>query len=302
MTKLKTPLLSMDAHGTVGNAITFQSSTKRKYAREKPELPYSRTLPQQYQRWLYEDYCYLWRQQSEATRQEYASAGVRHHLTGFQYWMKIKLVSLDDIVALWHCEPPHTDYSRNGYDLTLAGVSAGPGLIGPAYYFDGLNDQAYALNPPLLDFTSEDFTIEFFVRPEELTTTKGIYWRGWQNARGIAIIIVRLAATNFRLSFETYQAGARQRTRSSQLYPWALDTWLHVALTRSGPDAVFFINGSSSGNLPAVHIDPVSCTDHARLGIWHANYLKGWMDHFIIRNRVLDQAEITRHSERRYQL
>ena len=76
MSKQKNPLVSLGAKGTVGKTLTFQEHHGVKIARTKPIPAYRYTLPQAYQRWLYEDYAHYWTEQNEATRRLYAAAGV----------------------------------------------------------------------------------------------------------------------------------------------------------------------------------------------------------------------------------
>lgn len=91
MTKLITPLLSLDAHGTIGDSVTFQSSTRRKFSREKPVPADPESALQLAWRQIYRDAVAAWHALSEAERQ--AWRGVCPGLTGYQCFMKITLLT-----------------------------------------------------------------------------------------------------------------------------------------------------------------------------------------------------------------
>ena len=153
MAKTQTPFLSLGARGTVGGFLTTQKSGKATILREKPVPTDPYSLAQFYQRYLYQDYAYLWTQQSEATRQTYATAGSRHHLTGFQYWMKYHLTNLPDILAFYHYDPTSSailiDYSRLGTHLTTIGATWNDLPFGKGYlHYDGINDYSFLNDPP----------------------------------------------------------------------------------------------------------------------------------------------------------
>lgn len=166
MSKTKTPFFSMGSQGSIGKVITSQKHGAKTLLRSKPIPPPSLTLPQQYQRWDYQDYAYFWTVQSEATKRQYASDGVRHHLTGFQYWMKHQLKDLPYLAGRWHLDEisgavAH-DTSKNSNHGTIFGASLTPGIIDYARYFDGIDDYINCGNDPTL--RPEAITIECFIR------------------------------------------------------------------------------------------------------------------------------------------
>lgn len=166
MAKVKNPLLSLGARGKLGD-ITYLRRRHTDIAEKTPVLPYFLTLPAQYQRWLYQDYAYLWRQQDEATRKAYAAGGLRFHLTGFQYWMKYHLTNLPDLAAWWTLDEKSGatahDRSRNANHGTILGASPTGGLIDGALRFDGLNDLVQIPSSPSLIQGTKSFTILAFI-------------------------------------------------------------------------------------------------------------------------------------------
>lgn len=172
MAKTRSPFFSLASLGTIGKAVTTQASKGNTIVRAKPTPANPNSLPQQYQRWLYQDYAHLWTQQSIPTQRTYSANGVRHHLTGFQYWMKQRLLYLPFNAAIWHLDTPikatTPDLSRNTNTGTVFGCTATPGRIDGAFHFDGFNDQVRTDPHPSLHLRDQ-ITIEFNFRRSTLS-------------------------------------------------------------------------------------------------------------------------------------
>jgi len=166
MSKSKQPILSMGATGSIADSLTFRRSRGVNVAESKPKLPYSLTLAQQYQRWLYQDYAYLWTQQSAATKAIYAAKAARHHTTPIAEWLRYYLTNLPDIAAGWHLDnqtgSTTPDWSRNSCTATIYGPTYTPGRIAGARYCDGVDDYFTA---PCSWSATEYFTFELFYTP-----------------------------------------------------------------------------------------------------------------------------------------
>lgn len=300
MAKTKTPLLSLGSQGSIGNALTTQRRGQATLLRKKPIPAYRRTLPQQYQRWLYEDYAYLWRQQSLATRQAYASLGYRHHLTGYQYWMKYHLTHLPDIAAMYHLDEKGGaiayDASRNQNHAIIIGASPTTGLINGARLFDGLNDWLNCGHHSSLDITTS-FTMECIVQanpPTRMIAAKSAAQTSWefQSRLNKARILIK---------------GITQATRETATnITDGLNHFLHARYNSDLLTLDIFLDGlldnglfvgvvpSAINSLPAVDVN--IGTYGNGLGWWFS----AMIDHYIIYTRPLDDSEIYRHSLRRY--
>lgn len=300
MSKLTTPLLSLEAHGTVGDAITYQGNSRLKIVRKKPILPYSLTLAQQYQRWLYEDYCYLWHQQSQAVKALFRSNGVRFHLTGYQYWMKYMLQNLPDIAGWWKLDDNAgartIDSSRHLNHANVIGASPSVGVIDGCFSFDGINDYLEAPHSDAYTFKAgNDFTIAIAIR-------------GNSTAFGVLSIFLNKRAPR------GYQMRCASITSRFQVY---CGTQTLVGTTNLMDDAfhrVIFIKGYE-GNKLALFVDNVldavpaiysggNCADTAPLRIgsnapggWH---FKGLTDNVVISNSVWDAHRRQLYQERSY--
>ncbi len=60
MAKTNTPFLSLGSQGSVGDTLTSQKRGRDTILRRLPVPTDLYSLPQAYQRWLYQDYAYLW--------------------------------------------------------------------------------------------------------------------------------------------------------------------------------------------------------------------------------------------------
>jgi len=255
-----------------------------------------------YQRWLYNDYAYLWRQQSLATRASYRAAGSRYHLTGYQYWMKHNLAKLPDIVAWWKADintaPTTPDSSRNAYTATVFGASPATGTINGCFSFDGLNDYLDAGTGVSLELP---FTVECFFKRGRLATFDalignfdvilGLY-------RGFWLILD--GPTNKMHC--VMGDGTVQTTPSLGLFD-STTVFYHIACTFTSAAVTLFTNGTPDSWVGAIpYADGLSPLIIARRPDNLQNPFDGLIDNIIIYNRELDQAEIIRHSERSYPL
>ncbi len=123
MTKLKKPLLSFGAQGTIANALTFQKRARGHFARQKPIPKDPKSTAQLAQRQIYRDAVDAWHaltpQEKEAWR------GVCPGLTAYQCFMQAKIREL-----LGPPPPPpeyteeQTQYAFSMY-LGLTGLHSG---------------------------------------------------------------------------------------------------------------------------------------------------------------------------------
>jgi len=302
MSKTKTPFLSLGAHGSVGGSITAQKRNSATLLRKKPLPANPRSLGQTYQRWLYQDYSYLWLQQSAGTRAQYRTAGARFHLTAFQYWMKVMLTTLPDITGYWKLDDntgtTTIDSSRNENHGTIIGASPATGLIDRALDFDALNDRIVVPHAPSLDLT-EDATFEAIIYPIGWGKNLGgrICSKGTL-AAGVYQFFIWSNLARFGLKI-----GASLYTSAN--FAITLSTWHHLAVTWDYFTGTFryYLNGAPWGTTARASPIPTNTLD-----LWIGDVtdgsrtFNGIIDQLIIYNRTLDEPTILRHSERRYPL
>lgn len=86
MTKLKNPLLSLDAHGTLARALTFLRRRKQDIVEKMPAPSDPKTQAQVSWRHMYQKCAALWHTLSEAEKREWAALASTRHMTAFAYW------------------------------------------------------------------------------------------------------------------------------------------------------------------------------------------------------------------------
>jgi len=300
MALTETPFFGLGSHGTIGGLLTSQKRGSATLLRKKPVPTDPFTLAQSYQRWLYEDYAYLWTQQSAATRAEYRTAGSRFHLTGFQYWMKYHLTHLPDIAGMWHLDAhigaTTPDSSRHLNHATIFGASPSTGYIDGALYLDRINDYLRIPRQPQYDFRNGTLTLDFFLRINN--TTDWIY-----------IINHRGGLPNI---------WALTWSPAGKLYLYidpgnAVDSAIgHITAGQLHHIICHYQDQSLNGHIFIDGIDRTAAVNNRAftfgagdiyVGVRASDLtqnLDGDLDHLIIHTRELDQTEITRHSLRRY--
>lgn len=300
MAKSKNPLLSLGAQGTVGEALTVRRSRGQSIIEKKPLPAYRNTLPQQYQRWLYQDYVALWLQQSIATKRQWQSNASRHHMTGFAYWMRYYLQNLPDILAYYKLDTlaggVTPDSGPNGYHATVIGAISTTARIDGGALFDGLNDELHCgiitPRPP--------FCVHFFVRP--LTLQLQIWV-----AKGLAAgdlpgdFQIRMDDAVGRLRPHFHTTGAYLNYLTANAVP--LGVLSHVCCCFETALVYCYINGVLDPN-SLVLPDTGAPNAHAVFvaayppGGWFPHH--GDLDHIFLMSRIPTQSDVTRWSERRY--
>lgn len=300
MSKVKTPLLSLRASGTIANSLTFQRKNKVNFVRGKPIPAYRRTLPQVYQRWLYEDYAYLWTQQTPTTKASFAAQGSRFHLTGFQYWMKYNLKNLPDIIGWWHLDEKAgtiaKDFSRNAFNGTIYGALPTAGVINGAFSFDGNDYIAFGTNPLLRPDT---FTFECFAKIT-LTGRDGplfIFRDYFSPGIGVEMSsrpIIILGGYNYRYFSATNPVNIYDGTYHHLLF----------IITGNGQNDILNSKMYADGKPQAIYSTENSGLPRTKLACFLGGKsfpcLLGSVDEARLYNRILDTTEILRHSLRRY--
>ncbi|MBA7676163.1 hypothetical protein ES703_84404 [subsurface metagenome] len=300
MAKPKQPVLGLGARGTLADTLTFQRRKGVDIARKKPVPAYTLTLPQRYQRWLYEDYIALWAQQTAAQRQAYRSSGSRLHLTGLQYFLKYHLTHLPDITAWWpldaHAGAITPDRSRNNYHGTVVGASRADGRIAECLYFDGLND--YVHQPALMPDVG---TLELWLDPINAAGVVSESFFGASTALAFAFDCLNWDVGN------TYWGWIRPGLDSRITTPAAFPTGffiVHLQWSKTTGVTQLYWNNALIGQtftLDSSIVVPLPPFIGAyNFGGAPLFYSNSSFDNIIVYNRLLDDADRQRHLERRW--
>jgi hypothetical protein len=132
--------------------------------------------------------------------------------------------------------------------------------------FDGVDDYVDLGNATALGFTSQDFTIEAWIKPSNVTRGMEIFQRhGWNND-GYRF----QTGSSGDLKFYTFQSGANQVSSTADATITAGE-WYHVAVVRQGASVRIFVDGVDKIGTAGSHIDPAYVASRvARIGTSYA--------------------------------
>lgn len=300
MAKTKIPVLSLGAHGTIGDAITYQKRHSGTIVREKPIPAQPQTLPQIYQRWLYQDYIAWWHTLSSAEKQAWQSAAVRYHMSGFAYWMRTRLKNLPDLGGYWKLDERSGavahDSSKNLNHGTIFGATPATGIIGQCLSFDGLNDYVNCGNDPSLN-------------PTTALTCEAFTWKSVSVDPVAEMILCKDSIAD-----RSYFLGLNLPDGRVYFYVRGLVPFIVSALTAFNDSVWHHWAGVWDGTFLHIYKDGIQIQAVASAGtpnvspaeLWigarsnNSNWLSGLIDHAKVYNRALTPSDIQRHSERSY--
>jgi len=87
MTKLRNPLMSLRASGSLSRAVTFVNRRLTKIVEKKPEVPDAKTEPQLAWRTMFNLCVDLWHDLSAAEKAVWESQGTARHMTGYAWYI-----------------------------------------------------------------------------------------------------------------------------------------------------------------------------------------------------------------------
>lgn len=138
-----------------------------------------------------------------------------------------------------------------------------------------------------LDFTSGDFSIGVWAKIND-AVTRTLLCRGVANTDGW---LVHVSNTG-RVGFATCQAGGTQTTYSAVAI--TAGVWYFIGISRSGADALTFVNGEDVTDAPDTHVDPLTANRELHIGILDDETSDPWDGQIWsprIWNRVLEPLE-----------
>lgn len=157
--------------------------------------------------------------------------------------------------------------------------------------FDGVDDSIATNDSGAMNFSTEDFSIEVWLKASDITTHKAFVVRGTRDASGWWIG----APNNERLWFETCDAPASRESSYTATDVLLLDTWQHIVVTRSGANALFYVDGVSEALVSAGdHTTIVSSTNNLIIGDEASiGYdMAGTIGEVRVYNKLLSPAEV----------
>jgi hypothetical protein len=175
------------------------------------------------------------------------------------------------------------DESNNG---TLTNGPTFSSVNGGLFTFDGSNDYVNFGN--ILNFTTENFSFDMFVRFSNISSIRTLIYKGGFNTNGYY-----LAPGAGLPSFVTNQSGVNQVTYLNQYLTTSV--WYHLVAVRNGSSVKLYLNGVDSTGTAGTHINPASSTDNFLLGIYSSGLnfpFAGDIARFLAYNKALSAAEV----------
>lgn len=188
------------------------------------------------------------------------------------YWTSVVLLAINDNKA--DTTTAFDDQSNTNHTLTANGnvqydTAQAPTGMTSSGLFDGTGDYVSAADHADWDFGTADFTLEMMIRWNVVASVQSVLsnYSGWSfQRRGDAGDIATF-----------YWGDAAQATRT-----WlpSVNTWYHYALSRSGTDLKFWVDGTQLGTTATNSTDITGATDIlaiGRLGSLGIQYFDGWI-------------------------
>jgi sugar lactone lactonase YvrE len=192
-----------------------------------------------------------------------------------------------NMVAWWRGGNNPFDAVAANNGTLVNGVTYAAGKVGQAFSFDGTNQYVEVPNSSLWNFSSNDFSIEFWLNFDGRDST----FVGHDNGGGTQNKWI-FYLNNGNLAFHLNGPSTNSVNIGSFPYSFTAGQWYHLALTRSGSTYTFYVNGVSLGAAVDTQVIPDAS---APLTIGQAEglgYLHGLMDEIAIFNRALSAEEI----------
>lgn len=169
------------------------------------------------------------------------------------------------------------------------GAAWADGLFGHGLVFVGTND-AYVPNDASLTFTTQDFTIAYWVKLDSFGSHVHMAKGSWQSDGWY----IKEGDSN-RITM-TFNVGGSNPVVESQDNVMSVGSWIHLAFVRSGNFVHIYADGlEATGTGNPMSVVPASNTRDLYVGAYQSggsDGLHGTMDEVRIYNRALSSSEV----------
>lgn len=249
MTKIRAPLFSLRAHGSLDNSLTIVQRKGQAVAMKIPTHPDARSLPQLYQRWRFIDAKYYWASLTGAQQEAYRAAANTARLPLWAYFLRTYLPNPPDQVAWWHLDDPSgptaRDFSGKGNHATIFGAAPDTGIIAGARYFDRIDDYLSAPSSTTLNFIeTAQYTFLGWIRLASLPSSHPSHYTILNKGTGTNGWALRVTPPSNKLDLVSYQGGMAHLANTALV---AL-TWYQYAVLYDNRDIYFYLNAVADGS------------------------------------------------------
>ena len=207
------------------------------------------------------------------------------------------------LVSWWRAEGDGSDFASGNTAVLLNGVGFTNGRVGQAFYFNGIDGRVTVADAPALDVSTNDFSIETWIRPLPSTTDFGI----------MTIVCKRLAPDIIHsLGYELALVDGRVNLRLSTSLAGDGQVWgpagpdlrdgqfhhVAVSLVRNSPTGgCFYVDSQAVLTFdPTGQNGSLSTSEPLRIGnhatSWLNAFFKGQIDEVSLYARALAASEI----------
>jgi len=193
------------------------------------------------------------------------------------------------------------DQSGNSNTGTVTGASwTNAAKVGGGMVFDGSGDYVTVANESNFDFGSSDFTICFWMNPDESSpaTTRTVMSKYYTSGQRSWIVQYR---TSGELRTDVCQNGSSGdvgvETTENDM---EAGTWYHVVFVKSGTAGTFYVDGVPlSDNEATLYASVYNNSQPVRVGTYKSgagslcSFFKGALDEILVYKRALSSSEIT---------
>lgn len=167
-------------------------------------------------------------------------------------------------MAAWYKgEGNAQDSSRDNHGVLVSGASSAPGKVNQAFSFDGVDDYVTLTYPYVNDFGTGDFTVEFWVKFNDLATNgNGLISKDNNNGW-----LFNIDDAKGGVGFETRNTAAGADTNARYATSnFLTGTWYHLAGIRRGGNLELYVNGALRAAAAESIPTNVSNTTFLRIG------------------------------------
>lgn len=300
MGKLKQPILSLGAHGSLGGVLTYQERHQQALVRTKPIPTQPNTWKQLRWRYLYQNYCDYWNTLSTVDKLALKSRAGRQHLTGIGLFFKENLGRTDDLVICFPFDEGSGaiayDYSGNDNHANIIGCLHADGQVGKCLSFDGVDDIVTAPAQASQDrpAVTGEITIGLWVYVLSLSPPGSLYGS--------------FVYKDYTFSYALYWRGRKVLAyiQNAHLYSSLipLNSWHYILFEAKSGDYMRFRIDDSPDTERTVGVGTMQAQPTKDLLIGHANpvygTIEGKLDEIRIYDHFLTSTEKTQHYERRH--
>ncbi len=195
-----------------------------------------------------------------------------------------------------------SDHSRRGHDGAMTDIvwtQTPSGMWVPVFNGSSSRVTITGASTPDMNFTTQDYSVACWVKWQSDSVSQIIIGRYVLDNNGWEIYLTETGGV-FSLTNRQHHAGTIVDTFPRSAYNstgWALDTWYHMVITRSGNLALHYQNGVALGTTFSTGglTDAESCAQAVAYGIrftLDANWLNGNLAFLQVYSHVLSPPRV----------